>query len=60
VSDVAVRIAPARAAGWWVGLAVTCLLVEQSGGPLAVEPDEGQETTPVSILPRSDLDKFLV
>jgi len=54
------RAAPARAAGLGVGLAVTRLLVEQSGGSLVVESGEGQGTTLVVVLPRYDLDDFLL
>jgi signal transduction histidine kinase len=54
------RAAPARAAGLGVGLAVVKLLVGQSGGPLTVDSGEGQGTTFVAILPRYDVDDFLL
>ena len=54
------RAAPARAAGLGVGLAVVKLLVEQSGGTLAVDASEGQGTSFVVVLPRYDVDDFLL
>jgi signal transduction histidine kinase len=54
------RAAPARAAGLGVGLAVVKLLVEQSGGALAVDSGEGQGATFTAVLPRYDVDDFLV
>ena len=54
------RAAPARAAGLGVGLAVVKLLVEQSGGTLTVDSGEGQGTTFVAVLPRYDVDDFLL
>jgi signal transduction histidine kinase len=54
------RSAPARAAGLGVGLAVVKLLVEQSGGALGVDSGEGQGTTFVLLLPRFDVDDFLL
>jgi signal transduction histidine kinase len=53
------RAAPARAAGLGVGLAVVKLLVETSGGTLAVDSGEGQGTTFVAVLPRYEIDDFL-
>ena len=53
------RSAPARAAGLGVGLAVVKLLVEQSGGTLTTDSDEGRGTTFVAVLPRYDVDDFL-
>ena len=53
------RAAPARAAGLGVGLPVVKMLVEQSGGTLAVESGEGQGTTFTLILPRYDVDDYL-
>jgi signal transduction histidine kinase len=53
------RAAPARAAGLGVGLAVVKLLIEQSGGTLAVESLEGQGTSFVATLPRYDINDFL-
>ncbi len=54
------RAAPARAAGLGVGLSVVKLLVEQSGGNLSVNAGEGQGSTFVAILPRYDIDDFLL
>jgi signal transduction histidine kinase len=53
------RSGPARAAGLGVGLAVVKLLVEQSGGSLAVESTEGQGTSFVVVLPRYSADDYL-
>jgi signal transduction histidine kinase len=53
------RAAPAREAGLGVGLAVVRLLVEQSGGSLAVDSGEGQGSTFVAVLPRYDVDDYL-
>jgi signal transduction histidine kinase len=60
VFDLFYRAAPARAAGLGVGLAVVKLLVEQSGGTLTVDSGEGQGTTFVVVLPRYDVDDYLV
>ena len=54
------RAAPVRAAGLGVGLAVVKLLVEQSGGTVTVDSAEGQGTTFVVVLPRYDVDDYLV
>jgi signal transduction histidine kinase len=54
------RAAPARAAGLGVGLPVVKLLVERSGGTLTVVSGEGQGTTFTAVLPRYDIDDFLV
>jgi signal transduction histidine kinase len=54
------RAAPVRAAGLGVGLAVVKLLVEQSGGTLTVDSHEGQGTTFVAVLPRFDVDDYLL
>jgi signal transduction histidine kinase len=59
VFELFYRAAPARAAGLGVGLAVVKLLVEQSGGTLGVESDEGQGTSFVAVLPRYDVDDYL-
>jgi signal transduction histidine kinase len=59
VFELFYRAAPARAAGLGVGLAVTKLLVEQSGGTLAMHSNEGEGTTLVAVLPRYDVDDFL-
>ncbi|MEX0611117.1 MAG: sensor histidine kinase [Pirellulales bacterium] len=53
------RLAPARAAGLGVGVAVVKLLVEQSGGKLTVESGEGQGTSFVVVLPRYDAGDYL-
>jgi signal transduction histidine kinase len=53
------RAAPARAAGLGVGLAVVKLLVEQSGGSLAVDSSTGQGTSVVVRLPRYDLTDYI-
>jgi signal transduction histidine kinase len=58
--DLFYRAGPARAAGLGVGLAVVKLLVEQSGGTLAVDASEGQGTSFVVVLPRYDVDDFLL
>lgn len=53
------RAAPARAAGLGVGLAVVKLLLEQSGGELTVESNDGQGTCFKATLPSFDVDDFL-
>lgn len=53
------RAAPARVAGPGVGLAVVKLLVEQSGGTLAVDSGPGQGTTFTVVLPPYDLSDHL-
>jgi signal transduction histidine kinase len=58
--ELSSRAAPARAAGLGVGLAVVKVLVEQSTGSLTVDSGEGQGTTFVALLPRYDMDDFLV
>jgi signal transduction histidine kinase len=60
VFELFYRAAPARAAGLGVGLAVVKLLVEQSGGTLTVDSGEGQGTTFVAVLPRYDVDDYLI
>ncbi len=60
VFELFYRAAPARAAGLGVGLPVVKLLVEQSGGKLAVDSGEGQGTTFVATLPRYDIADFLI
>lgn len=57
--DLFYRAAPARAAGLGIGLAVVKLLVEQSGGKLAVDSSAGQGTTFIIFLPRFSMDDFL-
>lgn len=53
------RAAPTRAAGIGVGLAVVKLLVEQSGGTMAVNSGHGQGSAFEVVLPRYDVDDFL-
>jgi signal transduction histidine kinase len=60
VFELFYRAAPARAAGLGVGLPVVKLLVEQSGGTLTVDSGQGQGTTFVMVLPRYDVDDYLV
>jgi signal transduction histidine kinase len=60
ILDLFYRSAPARAAGLGVGLAVVKLLVEQSGGTLTVDSGEGQGSTFVVVLPRYDVDDYLL
>jgi signal transduction histidine kinase len=60
VFELFYRAAPARAAGLGVGLAVVKLLVEQSGGTLTVDSGVGQGTSFVAVLPRYDVDDFLI
>jgi signal transduction histidine kinase len=57
--DLTRRAAVARAGGVGVGLAVVKLLVEQSGGALAVDSGPGQGTTFVALLPRFDVADYL-
>ncbi len=60
VFELFYRAAPTRVAGLGVGLAVAKLLVEQSGGTLTVDSGPGQGSTFVAVLPRYDLDDFLL
>jgi signal transduction histidine kinase len=60
VFELFYRAAPARAAGLGVGLAVAKLLVEQSGGTMTVDSSEGQGTNFVVVLPRYDVDDYLI
>lgn len=53
------RSAYQRSPGTGVGLAVVKLLIEQSGGALYVESDEGKGTQFVAMLPRFDLGDYL-
>jgi signal transduction histidine kinase len=50
---------PSRVAGMGVGLSVVRLLVEQSGGTLAVDSGVDQGSTFVAELPRYDIDDYL-
>jgi signal transduction histidine kinase len=59
VFELFYRAAPAREAGLGVGLAVVKLLVERSGGTLALDPDAEHGTTFVVVLPRYDVDDYL-
>lgn len=54
------RSAAVRAAGLGVGLAVVRLLVEQSGGTLTADSGEGAGSTFVAVLPRYEVDDYLV
>ena len=58
--ELFVRAAPARAAARGVGVAVVRLLLKQSGGTLTVDSGEGQGTTFLAVLPRYDVDDFLL
>jgi signal transduction histidine kinase len=58
--DLFDRATPGRAAGLGVGLPVAKRLIEQSGGALTVDSGEGQGTTFVALLPRYDVDDFLL
>ena len=58
--DLLSRATPARRAGLRVGLAVVKLLVEQSGGTVAVSSGEGQGTTVRVHLPCYEIDDFLL
>jgi signal transduction histidine kinase len=60
VFELFYRAAPAQAAGLGVGLAVVKLLVEQSGGTLTVESEAGRGTSFVAVLPRYDVDDYLL
>jgi signal transduction histidine kinase len=53
------RAAPLRDTGLGVGLPVVRLLVDQSGGTLVVESEEGHGTNFILTLPRYDLDDYL-
>jgi signal transduction histidine kinase len=53
------RAAPIKEAGIGVGLPVVQLLVEQSGGSMVVDSEEGRGTNISITLPRYDLDDFL-
>ena len=60
VLDLYYRAAPTRAAGLAVGLAVVQLLVERSGGTLTVDSTEALGTNFVAILPRYDVNDYLI
>ena len=53
------RAAAARSLGSGVGLAVVQSLIEQSGGSLTLQSDEGRGTCFLAILPRYDVDDYL-
>jgi signal transduction histidine kinase len=59
VLDLFYRAAPARAAVPGVGLAVVKLLVEQSGGAVAVTSEEGRGTEFALTLPRFPMSDYL-
>jgi signal transduction histidine kinase len=54
------RTATGRIAGTGVGLAVVKALVEQSGGELRIDAGEGQGTAVRVVLPRYEIDDFLI
>jgi signal transduction histidine kinase len=60
VMELFYRTAPFRSAGVGVGLAVVKLLVKQSGGTLTVDSGQGQGTTFEAVLPRYDINDFLI
>ncbi len=53
------RATPTRTANLRVGLAVVRGLIEQGGGTLTVQSDEGTGTAFLAILPRFDIDDYL-
>jgi signal transduction histidine kinase len=59
LAGLLLRAAPTQASGLSVGLAVVKLLVEQSGGTLTAESNEGSGTTMTVTLPYYDVDDFL-
>jgi signal transduction histidine kinase len=59
VLELFYRAAPTRAAGLGVGLAVVKLLVEQSGGSLAIDSGKGEGTALTALLPRYDVADYL-
>lgn len=58
--DVHRRATGGRYGGTGVGLAVVKTLVEQSGGALTIDAGEGQGTAIRFVLPRYELDDFLI
>jgi signal transduction histidine kinase len=58
--DLQHRAFTGRGAGTGVGLAVVKALVEQSGGTLAIDAGAGQGTTIRFLLPRYELEDFLI
>jgi signal transduction histidine kinase len=60
VFELFYRAAPARAAGLGVGLPVAKMLVEQSGGTLTADSGVAQGSTFVAVLPRYDLEDYLI
>ena len=54
------RAAPTRVAGVGVGLAIVKALVEQSGGSLTADSGAGQGSAFIAVLPRFDVDDFLM
>jgi signal transduction histidine kinase len=57
--NVVHRAAPARAMDMGVGLAVVKSLIEQSGGKLTLQSDEGLGACFLAVLPRYDIDDYL-
>jgi len=60
VFELFYRASPTRALSLGVGLVAVKLLVEQSGGTLTADSGDGQGTTFVIVLPRYDLDDYLM
>jgi len=60
ILDLYYRAAPTREAGLGVGLAVVQLLVERSGGTFTVDTIEGRGTIFVAVLPRYDVNDYLI
>jgi signal transduction histidine kinase len=58
--DLLSRAGPMHTAGLGVGLAVAKRLVEQSGGTLITDAGQGQGTTIRVVLPRFELEDFLL
>jgi len=58
--DLVARAGPVRPAVLGVGLAVVKLLIEQSGGSLAVESSPGGGSAFTATLPRYDVDDFIL
>jgi signal transduction histidine kinase len=60
LAGILFRAAPVRTAGLNVSLAVVKLLVEQSGGTLTAESVDGEGTNVIVVLPRYEIDDFLI
>jgi signal transduction histidine kinase len=59
LKDLLMRAAPARLKEMGVGLAVVTALVEQSGGMLTVQSNNGLGACVLVVLPRFDIDDYL-